>query len=75
MTEQLICPVCEKGALAHHDYSSEFEHSDGTIVVNGLECYLCDECGADRVMEDQIKRNHICIIDAKRRASGLLTGG
>ena len=75
MTEtSLICPVCESGALQPHRYSDTFQHQGKNLVVDDLEGYLCPECGADPVFEDQIRRNHVRISDARREADGLLTG-
>jgi len=74
MAKKLICPVCEEGTLTPEVYAEEFAHPNGPIVVEGLECHLCDACGADPVLEDQVRRNHARICDAKRRASGLLAG-
>jgi len=74
MTQTLICPVCDEGTLTPDRFADDFKHNGGTIHVEGLECYRCDRCGADPVLEDQIRRNHLRIADAKRRADGLLTG-
>jgi HTH-type transcriptional regulator/antitoxin MqsA len=75
MTEpSLICPECESGALQLHRYSDTFQHQCKNLVVDDLESYLCLACGADPVFEDQIRRNHARIADARRQADGLLTG-
>jgi HTH-type transcriptional regulator/antitoxin MqsA len=75
MSEQRpICPVCESGELSPIVFTDVFQHNGGEIVVSGLEGYQCPACGADPVFEDQIRRNHSRIADAKRSADGLLTG-
>lgn len=71
MTED-ICPVCEVGKLEEHTYSDDFKHNGASIHVDGLECSICDHCGADPISPEQIKRNHKHIADTKRRAEGLL---
>lgn len=68
------CPICESGELSPITYRDTFQHNGSEIVVSGLEGYECPVCGADPVFEDQIRRNHRRIVDAKRHADGLLTG-
>lgn len=71
---KLICPLCEWGVLTARTYSDTFQHHGLDLTVDGLEGYLCAACGADPIFEDQIRRNHLRVIDARRRADGLLTG-
>ena len=73
-TEELICPVCEEGQLTPSEFEDDFEHNGSTIHVTDLECYRCDRCGADPVFEDQIRRNHRRVMDARRRAAGVAPG-
>ena len=68
-----ICPVCEQGVLSPQVYSDDILHVGKTLRVDNLERYLCDACGADPVLTDQIRRNQVRICDAKRRADGFLT--
>ena len=70
----LICPVCEEGLLHEATFADDFKHGDGSIHVDGLDCYVCEKCGADPVFPEQIRRNHLRIADAKRLVDGLLTG-
>lgn len=70
----LICPVCEAGELESIVYTDTFQHAGREISVADLEGYACPQCGADPIFEDQIRRNHARIADAKRKADGLLTG-
>lgn len=72
--ERPLCPVCEKGRLSTATYADEFEHRGETIHIEGLESYICERCGAEPMFEDQIRRNDRRVIDARRRADGLLTG-
>ncbi len=71
---KMICPVCDEGHLTPRLYSDHFKHNTGSVFVEGLEYCGCDLCGADPVLADQIKRNHLKIADAKRKADGLFTG-
>lgn len=76
MSKQLItCPVCEEGHLHEARFAGDFKHGDRMVHVDDLECYRCDACGADPVLEEQIRRNHLKVADAKRRLDGLLSGG
>ena len=68
LSKDEICPVCEHGHLSPSTYVGELEYNGSTIRIEGLESYLCDNCGADPVFEDQILRNHYRYDDARRRA-------
>jgi HTH-type transcriptional regulator / antitoxin MqsA len=72
--KHLICPVCEADTLAPITFTDFFQHGGREISVADLEGYECPHCGADPIFEDQIRRNHARIADAKRKAGGLLTG-
>src|SRR3546814_12730423 len=73
-SNSMICPGCELGNLVPSVFADDFRHNDSSVHVEGLECYVCDRCGADPVYPDQIRRNQLRIADAKRKAEGLLTG-
>jgi HTH-type transcriptional regulator/antitoxin MqsA len=73
-TQPIVCPECEKGHLIATVYADDFQHNEKALHVDGLECYICERCGADPVFADQIRRNHRRIADAKRRVDGMLTG-
>jgi HTH-type transcriptional regulator / antitoxin MqsA len=72
--KDLTCPMCERGTLTPVTYSETFQHHGAELHVSGLEGYECECCGADPIFDDQIRRNHARILDARRRADGLLTG-
>jgi HTH-type transcriptional regulator / antitoxin MqsA len=60
--------------LVAETYSGEVRHNSKMLHVEGLERYRCDQCGADPVLTDQIKRNQLRVCDARRRADGYFTG-
>lgn len=66
-TKTLTCPVCKIGELHASHYNDNFKYNGKIVHVTELECYHCDNCGADPVFEDQIWGNYRKIADAKRR--------
>ena len=70
----LICPVCEEGQLHETTFSDDFKHGGATIHVEDLECFECNSCGADPVLKDQIRHNHLRVANAKRVSDELLLG-
>lgn len=68
------CTECGVGSLTPTIWEMDLRHGKNQIRVKNLECYICDQCGADPVFTDQIRRNQLKITDAKRTADGLLTG-
>lgn len=74
MAESMLCPVCEEGQLSLHRSSRILTYRGQPLRVDDLEHSECALCGADPVLQDQIKRNHRKVVDAKRRMDGLLTG-
>lgn len=63
-----ICPVCEQGGLHESTFADDFRHGDRIIHISGLECFKCENCGADPVFEDQIRRNHDLITAVKNNS-------
>lgn len=74
-TNAMLCPVCEEGKLSPSTYDAEFDWDNIHVQIHGMECCVCDACGSDPVMPDQLRRNQRRIADARRSANGLLTGG
>jgi len=74
ISDNLICPVCEVGILTKNSYADDFEHNGSSLHVEGLESCVCDTCGSNPILKEQIRYNHRLIVDARRRADGLLTG-
>lgn len=68
------CPDCETGELQLEQYSDEFEYRGQTLTVDGLQCWICDHCGAEIIRPDQIRHGDKLFADARRRADGLLPG-
>lgn len=71
---ELICPMCDATDLTVMHFDDLLKHGDATIQIEGLEQYLCADCGAESMYPDQIRRNQLRINDGKRRHDGLLTG-
>lgn len=69
-----ICPMCEEGHLAPATHELRVKLGERAITVPDLEHYVCDQCGADPVLTEQIRRNERRIADAKRSEEGLLAG-
>lgn len=56
------CPICETGTLTPSTWSGVFL----SVTVTDLECSLCDTCGADPILTDQILRNQKRIGEVRR---------
>lgn len=65
MTNPPKCTECGIGELRPSTDSQFFGTGDHTYFVEGLECMFCDQCGADPIYPDQIKRNEQRINKAK----------
>ena len=74
MNKTRPCLVCDKGTLTEKTHSNYFQHGNRSITVNELEGYRCDVCDIYLISASQLRRNHIKIVDAKRKHDGLLTG-
>jgi HTH-type transcriptional regulator/antitoxin MqsA len=68
------CTECNRGTLHPSTWEADFRHGDAMVHVANLECHRCDNCGADPVFAEQIRRNQTKIADAKRLHDGMLTG-
>lgn len=69
------CPVCEEGVLVPQVFDQQVQYGKLRLTVSELERSRCSACGADPLLPAQIRRNQQRLADAKRRATGLLTGG
>lgn len=69
-----LCPICEKGNLSTATHTLKVKHGDTVLVIPDLEHSVCDSCGEEPVLTEQIRRNQLKVADAKRKADGLLTG-
>lgn len=68
------CPNCNANALSPETYSESFEYQGRPLKVDGLQSMRCANCGADPVLNHQVRANQIRIADAKRASDGLLSG-
>lgn len=73
MNKQVQCPVCSSNSLTLGTFTHTLMVEDKTLQVDGLEHYLCADCGADPAFPDQIRRNELKITDARKHLQGLLT--
>lgn len=67
------CPICATGELASFEESNELQYKGKTLSVV-MEYAVCQHCGEEMILPDQIKRNDGRVRDAWRKADGLLTG-
>ena len=67
------CPICAKGKLAFYKEPDELQYKGQTFFVD-VEYAVCQNCGEEMILPDQIKRNDCRVRDAWRKADGLLTG-
>lgn len=74
MTTHQICPMCETGKLTPVTFTDSFTYKGLSILVEGLQGMLCENCGADPILTEQILFNQEKIADAKRAALGMFTG-
>ncbi len=73
-TDTTICPICKEGHLSPATHELAIRHGDQNITVRELEHSVCDACGEEPVLTEQIRRNQRKIADAKRCADHLLSG-
>lgn len=66
--------MCETGKLSPITFTDNFTYKDKSIQVDGLHGMLCENCGADPILTEQILLNQEKIADAKRAALGMFTG-
>ena len=74
-TELKVCFECDKGRLHPKIYNDDFRFNGKELRVSGLKHSLCDACGAEPILPNQISFNQVLITDAKRETLGLLTSG
>jgi len=67
------CPICATGELASFEEPNELQYKGKTLSVV-MEYAVCQHCGEEMILPDQIKRNDCRVRDAWRKADGLLTG-
>lgn len=63
----MICPLYEEGTLTLITFADDFEYQGSVVHVEGLEGCECDTCGADPILEAQIRRNHVRVANAKEK--------
>lgn len=73
MNQKMTCGECGSGILSEGTWTAEVRHNEKVLSVSNLECFVCSKCGADPVCADQIRRNQLKIVDAKRASDSLWT--
>lgn len=73
MNHKMTCSECGAGIHSEGTWTAEVRHNEKVLSVGNLECFVCNICGADPVFADQIRRNQLKIVDAKRASDSLWT--
>ncbi len=73
MTTTKQCPVCIMGEMALFQEPDEIQYKGKTLSVE-VEYAVCQHCGEEMILPDQIRRNDCRVRDAWRKTDGLLTG-
>lgn len=55
--EKPLCPICRDCRLETARYSTKIEIDGEMQEVPELECWLCLDCGATTILQDQQVRN------------------
>lgn len=68
--DQIICPVCDEGILTPSIYEDWFDNIPPMLGIDkirvcNLEYHVCDSCGAEPILADQIVRNHEKVKEAR----------
>ena len=70
----LLCPdCCGTNTLQSFTEPEQFEYKGQTLNVD-VEYSVCSQCGAESILQDQIKRNDCRTRDAWRKVDGFLSG-
>lgn len=69
----VLCPVCERGHLQAIAVDEVIPYAGAELTVHQVEVSRCDLCGEETVLPDQLKRNELRFVDAKRRHDDLMT--
>ncbi|MDD2758727.1 MAG: type II toxin-antitoxin system MqsA family antitoxin [Methylomonas sp.] len=67
------CPICATGELGFFSAMDEIQYKGQALSVK-VEYAVCQHCGDEMILPEQIKRNDCRTRDAWRKADGLLTG-
>lgn len=67
------CPICDRGNLHNVRVTDAIRYADDVLTVDDIEVARCDVCGEETVLPEQLKRNELRFVDAKRVHDRLLT--
>ena len=60
------CPICATGELASFEEQNELQYKGKTLSLM-MEYAVCQHCGEEMILPDQIKRNDCRVRDAWRK--------
>jgi HTH-type transcriptional regulator/antitoxin MqsA len=67
------CPICATGELDFFSAMDEIQYKGQSLSVE-VEYAVCQHCGDEMILPEQINRNDCHTRDGWRKADGLLTG-
>ena len=68
-----LCPICATGELDFFSAMDEIQYKGQALSVE-VEYAICQHCGDEMILPEQIKRNDCRTRNAWRKEDGLLTG-
>lgn len=68
------CPICATGELAFFQEADELQYK-GQMHSVEVEYAVCQQCGEEMILPEQIRRNDCRARDVWRKVDGLLIGG
>lgn len=71
MTNELVCPHCERGKLQVTTLDEVMQFRGAELLVPGLEGFKCLSCGEITISPAQIRANHAIYVEKKAEAANL----
>jgi len=71
MTNDLICPHCERSRLQISTFDEVMKFRGEELLVSGLQGYKCLDCGEWVISPAQIRSNHAIYAEKKAEAANL----
>lgn len=57
----MICPICDEGHLTPLTTTMTFDINGVSVTVSDFQHCICNNCGADPILPNQIDYNHLAI--------------